>query len=51
MKELSWVLHFVALKDIMMSILIVCLMESHWDEKMELHWDLQIEPQMDLNRD
>ena len=23
-----------------MAILIVRLMESHWDEKMELHWDL-----------
>ena len=49
MKELSWVLQFFPLKDIMMLILVVHLMGSHWDEMPELHWNNQIELQMDLN--
>ena len=49
MKELIWVLQFAPLKDIMMVILMVHLMESHWDEKMGLQWDLQMKLQMDLN--
>ena len=49
MKELSWVLQFLPLKDIMLASLIVHLLGSHLDEKIELHWDLQIELQMELN--
>ena len=49
MKELSWVLQFPPLKDIMMVIFMIHLMESHWDEKMDLHLDIQMELQMDLN--
>ena len=49
MKELSWVLHFVPMKYIMMERLMVHLIGTNCDEKMELHWDLQIDLQMDLN--
>ena len=40
MKELSWVLQLDSLKDIIMAILMVYLMGSHWDEKKEVQWDI-----------
>ena len=49
MKEVSWVLHFVPMKNIMMERLMVHLIGSHCDEMIELHWDLEIELRMDLN--
>ena len=50
MKELSWVLQFFPLKDIMMAIFMVHLLGSHCDEKMELHWYIQMEMQLDFDR-
>ena len=38
-----------SLKNVIMEILMVYLMGSHWDEKTELHWNLLMELQMDLN--
>ena len=43
MIELSWVIQFVSLRDIMTASLMFHLVESHLDLKTELHCDLQIE--------
>ena len=46
--ELSWVLRFPSLKDIMMASLMVHLLGSHLDEKIEMHWGLHMELQTGL---
>ena len=49
MKEMSWVLQFFPLKDIIKAILMFTMLGSHWDDNMELYWDIQLEAQMELS--